>query len=200
MLRAVDQVAAMSKKQRDAFTRNPDALDPITAEVLVTASASLTDFQDASPTAHRPSTARTACRQVELKELERAIEAGESAVEARRDEIRLKAGEFDPHKFDQLAAPIELAKNGDLTALRLCLERIIPPRKDRPVNFDMPEIKTPSDALVAATAIMRAVANGDLTPSEAAELSKIIDSFVRVAETADLGERVKQLEQIADYR
>jgi hypothetical protein len=41
---------------------------------------------------------------------------------------------------------IELAKNGDLTALRLCLERIIPPRKDRPVNFDMPEIKTPSDA------------------------------------------------------
>ena len=74
---------------------------------------------------------------------------------------------------------IELAKNGDLTALRLCLERIIPPRKDRPVNFDMPEIKTHSDALVAATAIMRAVAGGDLTPSEAAELSKTIDSFVR---------------------
>ena len=47
---------------------------------------------------------------------------------------------------------IELAKNGELTALRLCLERIIPPRKDRPVNFDMPEIKTPSDALLAATA------------------------------------------------
>ena len=47
---------------------------------------------------------------------------------------------------------------------------------------------------------MRAVANGDLTPSEAAELSKIIDSFVRVAEAADLAERVKRLEQIADYR
>ena len=94
---------------------------------------------------------------------------------------------------------IELAKNGDLTALRLCLEeRIIPPRKDRPVNFDMPEIKTPSDALVAATAIMRAVAGGDLTPSEAAELSKTIDSFVHVAETADLAERIKRLEQVAD--
>jgi hypothetical protein len=60
------------------------------------------------------------------------------------------------------------------------------------VNFDMPEIKTPSDALVAATAIMRAVAGGDLTPSEAAELSKTIDSFVRVAETADLAERIKR--------
>ena len=32
------------------------------------------------------------------------------------------------------------------------------------MNFDMPEIKTPSDALVAATAIMRAVAGGELTP------------------------------------
>jgi Family of unknown function (DUF5681) len=93
---------------------------------------------------------------------------------------------------------IELAKNGDLTALRLCLERIISPRKDRPVNFDMPEIKTPSDALVVATAIMRAVAAGELTPSEAAELSKTIDSFARIAETADLAERVKRLEQVAD--
>jgi hypothetical protein len=93
---------------------------------------------------------------------------------------------------------IELAKNGDLTALRLCLERIIPPRKDRPVNFDMPEIKAPSDALVAATAIMRAVAGGDLTPSEAAELGKTIDSFARIAEIADLAERVRRLEQMAD--
>jgi hypothetical protein len=43
----------------------------------------------------------------ELKELERAIEAAESAVEAGRDEIRLEAGIFDPHKFDQLAVPVE---------------------------------------------------------------------------------------------
>jgi hypothetical protein len=30
---------------------------------------------------------------------------------------------------------IELAKDGDLAALRLCLDRIAPPRKDRPVLF-----------------------------------------------------------------
>ena len=28
---------------------------------------------------------------------------------------------------------IELAKEGDLTALKLCLERICPPRKSRPI-------------------------------------------------------------------
>jgi hypothetical protein len=47
----------------------------------------------------------------ELKELERAIEAAESAVEAGRDEVRLEAGVFDPHKFDQLAAPVEAKAN-----------------------------------------------------------------------------------------
>ena len=30
---------------------------------------------------------------------------------------------------------IEKAKEGDTTAMRLCLERIIAPRKDRPVAF-----------------------------------------------------------------
>lgn len=93
---------------------------------------------------------------------------------------------------------IELAKGGDLTALRLCLERIIPPRKDRPVCFEMPEIKSPADALAAATAIIQAVAGGDLTPGEAAELGKVVESFSRVAETADLAERIKRLEQMAE--
>ena len=93
---------------------------------------------------------------------------------------------------------IGLAKNGDLTALRLCLERIIPPRKDRPVNFDMPEIKTPSDALVAATAIMCAVAGGDLTPSEAAELSKTIDSNQRLHHAGQHRRGVADVEALRD--
>ena len=34
---------------------------------------------------------------------------------------------------------IERAKDGDSVALRLCLERILPPRKDRPVSFALPK-------------------------------------------------------------
>src|SRR5687767_3759377 len=41
---------------------------------------------------------------------------------------------------------VELAKAGDTVALRLCLERIIPARKDRPVAFVMPEITTAAEA------------------------------------------------------
>jgi hypothetical protein len=109
MLRAVDRFAAMPQKQRDALTRNPEALDPITAEALVTAPASLTGISKM----HRQQLVDRALQAqhgeavAELQELERAIEVAESAVETGRDEIRLEAGVFDPHKFNQLAAPVE---------------------------------------------------------------------------------------------
>jgi hypothetical protein len=90
---------------------------------------------------------------------------------------------------------IELAKAGDTTALRLCIERILPARKDRPVSFDMPRIETVADCVKAAAAIATAVADRDLTPIEAAELSKVVDGYTRAVETVDLADRLMRLEQ-----
>src|SRR5215831_17617985 len=50
---------------------------------------------------------------------------------------------------------IELAKAGDLAALRVCLERIAPPRKDRPVLFELPPVSSAADAAKAAAALWR---------------------------------------------
>jgi Family of unknown function (DUF5681) len=66
---------------------------------------------------------------------------------------------------------IELAKAGDLAALRVCLDRIAPPRKDRPVLFELPPVSSAAGAARAAAALLEAVAVGDLTPAEASELS-----------------------------
>src|SRR5262245_104266 len=41
---------------------------------------------------------------------------------------------------------IEKAKQGDMIALRLCLDRIVPPRRDRPVHFEIPDLKFAEDA------------------------------------------------------
>jgi hypothetical protein len=113
MLRAVDRFSTMSQKQRDALTRNPEALDPITAEALVTAPASLTGISKMhhQQLVDRALQAQHGDKIDELKELERAIEVAESAVETGRDEIRLESGIFDPHKFNQLAAPVEAKTN-----------------------------------------------------------------------------------------
>jgi len=40
---------------------------------------------------------------------------------------------------------VELALAGDMGALRLCLERILPPRKDVPVTLPVPQIETATD-------------------------------------------------------
>ena len=48
---------------------------------------------------------------------------------------------------------IEMALAGDGTAVRLCLDRIIPPRRERPVRFKMPVLQSPADAVVAMAAI-----------------------------------------------
>jgi hypothetical protein len=90
---------------------------------------------------------------------------------------------------------IEKAKEGDATALRLCLERILPPLKDRPISFAMPALATPDDAVKATAAIASAVADGELTPMEAGELSRLIDGFVKAFEIHSLDERLKRLEE-----
>ena len=64
---------------------------------------------------------------------------------------------------------IEMALARDPTALRLCIERILPPRKDRPVSFALPPITSARDA----ADISAAVSNDDVTLSEAAEVSKM---------------------------
>lgn len=74
---------------------------------------------------------------------------------------------------------IDLALAGDMAALRLCLDRILPPRKDRPVTFDLPSIKRAGDAAAVTSAVLAAVAAGELTPSDAAEIGKLIDSYVK---------------------
>ena len=90
---------------------------------------------------------------------------------------------------------IDLAKGGDIAALRLCLERLLPPRKDRPVAFEFPQIDSVEDAPKAMAAIAAAVADGSLTPMEAAELSKVVHGYTRAVETTDLAARLVRLEQ-----
>src|SRR5918997_2261683 len=90
---------------------------------------------------------------------------------------------------------IELAKTGDMAALRLCMDRISPVRKDRPVTFALPKLTKAGDAVAAAAAIAEAVAVGDLTPSEASELAKLVDAFARAIEVHDINERLSRLEE-----
>jgi Family of unknown function (DUF5681) len=93
---------------------------------------------------------------------------------------------------------IDLALAGDMAALRLCLDRILPPRKDRPVTFDFPAINTAAEAATTMSAILGAVAAGEITPAEASEIAKLVDSYVRAVEATELAARIERLEKMTN--
>jgi hypothetical protein len=59
-------------------------------------------------------------------------------------------------------AVVDKAKSGELAAAKIILDRILPPRRDRPVVFTVPKIEKAADALTASAAIVEAVASGEL--------------------------------------
>ena len=113
--------------------------------------------------------------------------------------INLKAENIDSKRMlikviGKTRKAIEKAKDGDMTAIRLCLDRMVPPVKDKPVSFDLPVIDSAQDAARAVGAVLRAVADGDLTPIEAAEVSKIVSTYVAALEASELEQRIAKLE------
>jgi hypothetical protein len=95
---------------------------------------------------------------------------------------------------------IAKAKVGDPVALRLCLDRLMAPRKSRPVQFAFPKLESAADAAAASLAIVEAVAAGDLTPYEAAQLSNVLEAFTRSLQTGDFEQRLARLEAMVAPR
>lgn len=90
---------------------------------------------------------------------------------------------------------IDTALEGDTTALRLCLERLLPPRRGRPVAFELPKIKTAADAIHASSLVLTACAAGSLSPGEASEIVNLISSHVRLLEMSEIEARLTALEK-----
>ena len=90
---------------------------------------------------------------------------------------------------------VELALEGDVTALRLCLERIHPPRKDVPVMFELPPVTGGVGAVSVLEALLRGVANGELTPSEANSLAGLVEGYRKALETEEFERRLSALEE-----
>ena len=86
------------------------------------------------------------------------------------------------------------ALEGDGIALRLCLDRIAPPMKDKPVVFTLPKMQDAMDASQAAGSILSAVSDGSLTPIEGTRVMGPIDSYRRTLELTDIEQRLHQLE------
>jgi hypothetical protein len=100
-----------------------------------------------------------------------------------------------PHASDLVAKVVELAKNGDTAALRICIDRLIPPVKAKDDPVALPAL-TDSPA-ENARVVVSALGAGELTPEEAGSILQVLTSQVRVIEADDIERRLAALEQSA---
>lgn len=103
--------------------------------------------------------------------------------------LRASIAEHVPGIVDRL---VSAAKDGDVQAARLLIERVLPPVRpvEQPQPMDLPE----GDLTAKGQAILDATARGDLAPSQAAALIGAVGTLARVAEVDELARRVKALE------
>ncbi len=95
---------------------------------------------------------------------------------------------------------VELAKEGDMTAIKLVLERVLPPRKDAPVLVNLPKVSTPEEISMAMDALIQAVAAGELTPQEGQAVASLLEGQRRVLETTLLARKLEALQAAIERR
>lgn len=92
---------------------------------------------------------------------------------------------------------IAMALEGDGPAMKLCLDRLLSPRRDRSISFDLPVIECAADLPKATEAMLRAVASGEITPSEAADIGKAVSAHIEAITAAQMADRLARLEEAA---
>ena len=96
---------------------------------------------------------------------------------------------------DVVQAVLAAAKGGDMQAARLVLERIVPVRKGRSIQLDLPTIENAADVLTALSFTVAAMAEGEITPEEAAVVAGVLETKRKAIETVELEARLARLEQ-----
>jgi hypothetical protein len=113
----------------------------------------------------------------------------------RHHATRLAEALIDGQAKEIVQKAIDMAASGDPTALRIVMDRLCPPRRERTISLDMPSIKSAADLITAAAALTEATAAGDITPSEAASLSTLVGNVAKAVETVEIVARLAKLEE-----
>jgi hypothetical protein len=94
-----------------------------------------------------------------------------------------------------VAKVVKAAKAGNMPAAKLILDRIVPPRKGRPLAIALPDVKSPTGVTDAMAAVVAAMASGMISTDEAAAVAAVIEGQRRAIETEQLQVRLLAIEE-----
>jgi hypothetical protein len=90
---------------------------------------------------------------------------------------------------------VEMALAGELTALRLCLERLVPPCREAPVSLDLPPLETRADASRVLSFLLAEAGRGEVTPGEAEKLARLVSEHHKAVQLTEIEERLRGLQE-----
>ncbi len=99
-----------------------------------------------------------------------------------------------PHADQLIEMVTTYAKSGDMAAMKIVMDRIIPPLKEEPIHVTIPKIESAADCTQAQAAVVNAVAAGELLPSEGQTMSNLIEAQRRAFETTELAQQMQQIQ------
>lgn len=112
---------------------------------------------------------------------------GPSASEQVRDLI-------EPHKAAIIAKAVQLAKMGDPTSIKVCLERLAPVPRPEDEKVVVPGLKDAPTLKDKATAILAAVADGQISATAGDKLLRMLDTYGKAVVLDEHERRLRAIE------
>jgi len=106
----------------------------------------------------------------------------------------LAQGLLDSHAERLVRKCIAIALKGDWKALHLCIDRILPARRELPVKIGRLSLGSIPELSRASATVTQKVAAGELTPGQGHTVAELIEHHRKVLETEDLDRRLQELE------
>ena len=133
-----------------------------------------------------------------------AYNAVKAALDKARAEPAAELREIMAARLDEmLVVAYENALQGDVDSMMAVLRieerraRLFGiDRREAPVKANLSNLSRPQDAMTIVGELLEKATNGELSPDEAAKLSGLVQAFMKIAETADLAERIAKLEEL----
>jgi hypothetical protein len=119
--------------------------------------------------------------------------AGRAAGSRNKKTLAAEALLFE-HAQELVDNLVTRARRGEPAAMRLCMERILPTGRGRPLPIELPPVRSAEDAQIAAGVIMDALKEGALSAREAVDLINVVGALTRLTGALEYIKKVARTE------
>jgi len=99
-----------------------------------------------------------------------------------------------PHQEKLVETLIAFAEAGDMSAMKICMDRMMPPLREDPIRVTIPKIENANDCTLAQANVLNAVAAGEMLPGEGQVLSSLINAQRLAYETSTMAEKLDRIQ------